>query len=197
MKLIRVQVVHSSDEDRVTATIVRAFMNDPAARWMYPDPAQYLENFPKFVTAFRRTRLRERDGPSSWEPSRAQHSGCRPVSIPMRTLSSKLVSRSVPERDQSVMFSVFDRMGQYHPPQPIGTLSLIGVEPQEQGKGYGSALLHHALARCDAEGALAYLESSNEQNIPLYQRHGFEVLGRIQVGTSPPITPMLRHPGRS
>jgi ribosomal protein S18 acetylase RimI-like enzyme len=92
------------------------------------------------------------------------------------------------------MFSVFERIGQYHPSKAHWHLSLIGVEPQEQGKGYGSALLHHALARCDSEGALAYLEISNEQNIKLYQRHGFEVLGRIQVGTSPPITPMLRHP---
>jgi ribosomal protein S18 acetylase RimI-like enzyme len=196
VKLIRVQVVHSDEEDRVTATIVRAFMNDPAARWMYPDPAQYLENFPKFVTAF---------GGRAFESGMVHHAGTfqgaalwlPPGVHPDEDAIIKLISRSVPERDQSAMFSVFDRMGQYHPPEPHWHLSLIGVEPQEQGKGYGSALLHHALARCDADGALAYLESSNEQNIPLYQRHGFEVLGRIQVGTSPPITPMLRHPGRS
>ena len=46
----------------------------------------------------------------------------------------------------------------------------------------------------DEDGTPAYLESSNPVNISLYQRHGFEVLGTIQVGTSPPITPMLRQP---
>ena len=39
---------------------------------------------------------------------------------------------------------------------------------------------------------LACLESSNPKNIPLYERHGFELLGTIQVGASPPIFPMLR-----
>jgi ribosomal protein S18 acetylase RimI-like enzyme len=55
-------------------------------------------------------------------------------------------------------------------------------------------LLTQALARCDADGLPAYLESSNPRNIPLYQRHGFEILGRIQVGDSPVLTPMRRPP---
>ena len=31
-------------------------------------------------------------------------------------------------------------------------------------------------------------------NIPLYRRHGFEVLGTIQVEDAPPLFPMLRQP---
>lgn len=31
-------------------------------------------------------------------------------------------------------------------------------------------------------------------NITLYERHGFEVMGTIQVGAAPPVTPMLRRP---
>ncbi len=54
--------------------------------------------------------------------------------------------------------------------------------------------MRHAVARCDRDGALAYLESSNERNLPLYERHGFEVMGKIQVGAGPLVTPMLRHP---
>ena len=58
----------------------------------------------------------------------------------------------------------------------------MGVDPSQQGKGFGSALLHHALIQCDCDSKLAYLESSNPKNIPLYQRHGFELLGTIQAG---------------
>ena len=54
--------------------------------------------------------------------------------------------------------------------------------------------MQHALAACDRDGTCAYLESTNPRNIPLYQRHGFELLGTIQVGMSPPIFPMLREP---
>jgi hypothetical protein len=52
----------------------------------------------------------------------------------------------------------------------------------------------YALARCDSDHAPAYLESSNPRNIPFYRRHGFELLGAIQVGSSPALVPMLRRP---
>ena len=73
---------------------------------------------------------------------------------------------------------------------------MIGVDPAKQGNGYGSALLKHALERCDGEGKLAYLESSSPKSVPLYQRHGFELVDTIQVGSSPPLFPMLRKPRR-
>ena len=103
--------------------------------------------------------------------------------------------RTVPEQDQETLFAVFEQMGQYHPDEPHWYLPLIGVDPAQQGKGYGSALLKYALRRCDEDGSPADSESSNPKNIPLYRRHGFEVLGTIQVGSSPPITPMLRRAG--
>jgi GNAT superfamily N-acetyltransferase len=72
----------------------------------------------------------------------------------------------------------------------------MGIDPVHQGKGLGGALLEHAAAICDRDGAPAYLESSNPRNIPLYERHGFEALGRIQAGSSPTMVPMLRKPRR-
>jgi hypothetical protein len=56
----------------------------------------------------------------------------------------------------------------------------------------GSTLLRHGLVQCDRDHVAAYLESTNPANIPLYRRHGFEVLTTIQLGSSPPIFPMLR-----
>jgi ribosomal protein S18 acetylase RimI-like enzyme len=85
-------------------------------------------------------------------------------------------------------------MGRYHPSEPHWYLPMLGVDPSQQGKGFGSALLQHALIQCDRDTKLAYLESSNPKNIPIYERHGFELLGTIQVGTSPSIFPMLRRP---
>jgi ribosomal protein S18 acetylase RimI-like enzyme len=105
-----------------------------------------------------------------------------------------LAQRTVSEQIQKDFLSVFEHMGHYHPSAPHWFLPFVGVDPLQQGKGFGSALLQHTLIQCDRDRKLAYLESSNPKNIPLYQRHGFEVLGTIQVGTSPSIFPMLRRP---
>jgi hypothetical protein len=49
--------------------------------------------------------------------------------------------------------------------------------------------------RLDAEGIPGYLESSNERNLPLYRRYGFEVTGEIVLPEDGPIIwPMWRDP---
>jgi ribosomal protein S18 acetylase RimI-like enzyme len=68
------------------------------------------------------------------------------------------------------------------------------VDPAQQGRGHGDALMWYALERFDREKLPTYLESTNPRNISLYRRHGFQDLGRIQVGTSPTLVPMLRRP---
>jgi GNAT superfamily N-acetyltransferase len=105
-----------------------------------------------------------------------------------------LLQRTVAAREQGDLFAVLEQMGNYHPREPHWYLPLIGVDPLHQGKGCGSALLQHALILCECNKTLAYLESTNPKNIPLYERHGFALLGTIQVGESPPIFPMLRKP---
>ncbi|HYX02137.1 MAG TPA: GNAT family N-acetyltransferase, partial [Reyranella sp.] len=84
----------------------------------------------------------------------------------------------------------------YHPREPHWYLPLLGVDPARQGQGLGARLLDYANDMFDHDGVVAYLESSNPRNIGLYQRHGFEVLGTVQVGGSPVITPMRRNPRR-
>ncbi|MGD9724943.1 MAG: GNAT family N-acetyltransferase [Nitrospiraceae bacterium] len=65
----------------------------------------------------------------------------------------------------------------------------------EQRREYGSALFRHALDRIDREGHIACWKSTNTANIPLYQRHGFEAVGTIQVDEVPPfLLPMVRRP---
>ncbi|MGA7703393.1 MAG: GNAT family N-acetyltransferase [Solirubrobacteraceae bacterium] len=73
----------------------------------------------------------------------------------------------------------------------------IGVHPDMQGKGLGSALLAPTLARCDREGVAAYLEASSERNAALYERHGFRRVKELRVGGSPPLRLMIRPPRSS
>jgi GNAT superfamily N-acetyltransferase len=189
----QVRTARSGDERRVIDTIVLAFSTDPAARWMYPEPERYLGHFPEFVQAFGGRAFdygtahvtADGLGAAMWLP---------PGVHPNDGGVVDLIQRTIPERDHEPLFAMFDQMGRYHPDEPHWHLPLIGVDPTRQRRGYGSVLLEHVLRLCDEDGTPAYLESLNPMNIPLYQRHGFEVLGTIQVGTSPPITPMLRQP---
>jgi GNAT superfamily N-acetyltransferase len=70
----------------------------------------------------------------------------------------------------------------------------IGVYPDMQGKGLGSALMRPTLERCDRKGLPAYLEASSERSAALYGRLGFRLAGELSVGGSPPLRLMLRRP---
>jgi ribosomal protein S18 acetylase RimI-like enzyme len=180
-----------SEESRVVDVIVSAFEADPAARWMYPDVAQYRVYFPEFIRSFGGRAFASGTahvvenfaGAALWLPPGVHPHDEAVMSLVIRTTSEDL---------QGQLMSVFEEMGSYHPLGLHWHLPLIGVHPAFQRQGHGAALLRHALQICDEQGAAAYLESSNPENIPLYERYGFEVLGRIQVGSSPVITPMLR-----
>lgn len=193
MQAPTVRTIASHDEASAIDTIVLAFAADPVARWSWPDSSQYLTNMPGFTRAFGGGAFLhnaahcadEFAGAALWLP---------PNVHPQDEEIGEILERTVAPSLRDDLFAVFEQMAKYHPSEPHWYLPLIGVDPAHQGKGYGGALLKYALEQCDRDQAPAYLESTNPRNVPLYQRHGFEVLGTIQVGSSPPLFPMLRQP---
>lgn len=183
------------DEGAVADVLTLAFSADPAARWSWADPHAYLASFPRFARAFggqaftRGTAyfIEGYKGAALWLPP-----GVEPDDAAM----GALMQETFGEQAQRDAGALMEQMASYHPTEPHWYLPLLGVDPACQGKGLGSALMRHALAEIDRAGGLAYLESSNPANVPLYQRHGFELQGKIQVGSSPEIFPMLREPRR-
>jgi ribosomal protein S18 acetylase RimI-like enzyme len=183
----------ASDEASIIDVLVRANWADPAARWVWPDSQRFLMYFPSFVRAFGGKAFAHGSayyidgyiGAALWLP---------PDVHPDENALIALLQRTVSDQIQKDVFAVFEQMGRYHPNEPHWYLPLMGVDPSQQSKGFGSALLQHTLIQFDRNNKLAYLESSNPRNIPLYKRHGFELLGTIQTGTSPSISPMLRRP---
>ena len=82
-----------------------------------------------------------------------------------------------------------------HPTERHRYLYAIGVRPEIQGSGAGSALMRSGLDLCDAEGTPAYLENTNERNLPFYERHGFGVRERVQLPDGgPSVWLMWREP---
>jgi ribosomal protein S18 acetylase RimI-like enzyme len=73
------------------------------------------------------------------------------------------------------------KLAEFHPTRPHAHLVFLGVAPEAQGRGVGSAILKHTLAPLDRDGVLAYLEATTERNIALYERHGFVVTGEFEL----------------
>ena len=193
MKHLRTATFSGDAEiNEAIATLVLAFAADPVARWMYRTPDQYLRHIPRLFRAL---------GAGSFEAGAAYRSAdgagvaiwFPPGVHGDNALVEAAIADGVIGDLQGEIDELFEMTEHYRPSEPHWYLSLIGVEAVQRSKGYGAALLAHALHQCDDEHRAAYLWSSNQQNTSIYQRHGFEVVTTIQVGSSPPIFPMLRH----
>ena len=185
-------IAGDAEINHAIATLVLAFATDPVARWMYDGPHQYLRHIPRLFRAL---------GTSSFEAAAAQRTsdglgvalwlppGVHGDDGPLEAV----IAESIAGEKQGDVGAVFERTEHYRPTEPHWCLSLIGVEALHRNKGCGAALLQHGLRQCDREHRPAYLWSSNPLNTSLYERRGFEIVGTIQVGSSPSIFPMMRH----
>jgi GNAT superfamily N-acetyltransferase len=81
-----------------------------------------------------------------------------------------------------------------HPHDLHYFLMLLGVRPDQQGTGVGSALLRTLLDQADRDGHPAYLEATSPRNRALYARHGFEVTRELRCSDCPPLWAMWREP---
>lgn len=180
--------------DALARALARSFHDDPVTTWVFED----AEARPGYSSAFFGILLRrmarheltwtteDEAGAAIWAPpgkwrespldlvrmARATMAGLRPGVL------TKL--------------SEMGRIERKHPSEPHLYLACLGVDAGRQGEGLGTALLAPGLARCDELGLPAYLESSNPRNVPLYERHGFEVTEETSLRDGPPIWLMWR-----
>ena len=74
-------------------------------------------------------------------------------------------------------------------------LEVLGVRPDSQRGGAGSALTRLGVERADADGLPAFLHTSDPANVAFYRRFGFEVVaGLALVPDGPPHIAMRRPP---
>ena len=190
-----------TDVPALAQVLGRAFREDPVMAWLQPDAVKRATALPGFFGAAARhhflagggaeVALSESgigaaalwDPPGRWEQHPREQIAMLPAVV--RAFRGRLgVARALGEQ-----------MKASHPEEPHWYLAIIGSDTAVRGAGYGNALMRSRLDRCDAEGAPAYLESSNPDNIPYYMRFGFDVTGEIAMpGGGPSLWPMWRRP---
>jgi ribosomal protein S18 acetylase RimI-like enzyme len=188
-----------ADVPRLAQALASAFQDDPVIAWIFADEHRRRAVLPAFMEfrlrklAFPQDEVWMTAGgaaaavwlppPGRWQPSGAQRLRLLPPLVRFFGL-----------RTASVLGGL-ERMEKRHPhDRSHWYLFILGTEPAAQGRGLGSALLAQVLARVDADGMPAYLESSNERNLALYGRHGFAITGEVAIPGGPRIWPMWREP---
>ena len=191
--MTQVAVASRADEEAIIGVITMAFANDPAGRRLYPDAAQYLKFCPAFIRLYGGPAFDH--GGAHFTPGYAGAALWLPPGVHGDDEAmTDLLNRSVAASARDELDAVYTAMHDHHPPEPHWFLPLIGVDLVSQRQGHGTALLEFGVTQCDRDGKLAYLDSTNPKNIPLYERFGFEVLDTIEIGGHPPVFPMLRRP---
>jgi GNAT superfamily N-acetyltransferase len=201
MAPVGVRPLQRRDVRAAAGVLGRAFYDDPVTMWMVRDNESRARALPRgFATIARRhflsrggSEVASRDGviggATLWDP-------------PGRRKDSRLEKLSMLPgflwafgRRTQQMEQVVSLMEENHPEEPHWYLMLIGTDPTVRGAGFGQALMHSRLDRCDAEHAPAYLEASKPDLVPYYSRFGFEVTGEIKLPDGGPIMfPMWRAP---
>ena len=186
-----------ADAPRLAQALASAFQDDPVMAWIFPDQHRRRRVLP----AFMEFRLRRLAFPHDevWMTAGGRRRGLAAAAGRWQ-LSRRQQLRPPPLvqflglRTASILGGL-ERMEARHPHgPPHWYLFILGTEQAAQGQGLGSALLAQVLARVDADGTSAYLESSNERNIALYGRHGFEMTNEVAISGGPRIWPMWREP---
>lgn len=165
-----------ADAGVIAATLSAAFDADPLWSWAFPDdekrPAQYEAFFGLFI---------ESAIPNGWVWTTDRAAAVAVWTPPGRKeLSDEAEAKLEPFLTDELgphaepVLQMFESFASAYPEgQDFYYLSLLGTHPGHRGRGIGMGLLAANLARIDAEGMPAYLESSNPANNARYERHGF------------------------
>lgn len=188
----------TGEREQLTAVMARAFDDDPIANWFAAQDGKRARRIYDFMdVAFRITARHDEIyttdgilGGAYWAPPGKWKMGL----LQQLALTPSVVRTATLRRVPGVMAGL-NAIEKKHPHTPHWYLLALGVEPEQQGRSIGTQLMAPVLERCDREGTPAYLESSKERNVPLYERNGFRVTEVFQVPNGgPPIWLMWREP---
>ncbi|MFI8484747.1 GNAT family N-acetyltransferase [Streptomyces rubrogriseus] len=191
-----IRTAGEGDRELVVRLLDEAFQDDPVSSWVFPGAEYRRRTHHRLMAAFAdavfadgRVDLTE-DGAACalWLPVPAEeHAGAEDGPAQIR--------EAVDPENERVELIARLTDGIHPSGRAHAYLWMIGVVPERQGEGLGTALIGTVLDRCDREGLPAYLEASSARGKALYERLGFEFTGRaLDLPDGPRMWPMWREP---
>lgn len=185
-----------NDARAIVETLLAAFADDPFVEWVVRDRGErarrrYFELTTKTLTLPHGASLVTDDcaAVALFAPSEAwQLSAWAQLTIVPRVMSVTGFSR-FGEVSRGV-----ELVERGRPREAFYLLTLLGTHPLARRRGHASALLAAGLERCDREGRLCVLDTSNGANLAFYARHGFEVTQEVALPNGPTAWSLARAP---
>ncbi|MGR6536394.1 GNAT family N-acetyltransferase [Streptomyces rochei] len=202
---VAIRTAGEDDRDTVVRLLDEAFQDDPVSGWVFPGEEYRRRTHHRLMGAFTDIVLADgwidltEDGAACalWlsvpgEEDTPQEPAEEAEDVPAQV-------REAVDPDNERVESIARLTEDIHPSGPAHAyLWMIGVAPERQGEGLGTALIASVLDRCDRDGLPAYLEASSERSKGLYERLGFACTGRVlHLPDGPRMWPMWRDPRRS
>lgn len=193
---VPIRAATAEDVEALSAVLVDAFRTGPLADWLVPDATErrevYGRCFPLVLAHALDAGRVEVAGDGAavaiWLPATEAVAAEEPSEFDLRL--AEAAGSSLDRFLQKI-----SACEPHHPQAPHHYLAYLGVIPERQGTGLGSALLDHHHARLDAAGLPAFLEATNPRNRDLYLRHGYTTPGPIELPDGgPPMWGMWRKP---
>lgn len=177
-----IRVATRADRDAVALTLARAFADDPATSYIFPDRAERVKRLPRM---FRLIFDEDAGGmPLVTGSGEAATLWRRPGQAEIGKLEMlKQLFPLIGAFGSSLVraMRVGDAIDAHHPSGTYWYLHIAGVDPAYQGKGLGSASIRQGLAKAREDGMPAFLETATPRNVSLYQSLGFEVIDEWHV----------------
>ncbi|MDQ4069948.1 MAG: GNAT family N-acetyltransferase [Actinomycetota bacterium] len=179
-----VVTLRAGDEDVAAEVLVASHADYPAFRAVFPNPDQRRRALAPFLGATVRDALGAGvvhgarldgvlAGVAVWLPPGATP---LPPARKLRMMPAMLAVLAAAPRSFPTFLGYGRNVERHHPRDRHWYLVVLGVGPDAQHRGVGTALVEAGLHLVDADGADCYLETSDGANVGFYERFGFSVV---------------------
>ncbi len=170
-----IRLARPADRDRLVTTVVAAFDQDPAFRAFFGHGPDFGDLATRFATSLLERRIAtetvwmtdDGDALAMWDP-------------PAGTVDAPPSTLLLPADAEARLDDYDEQVHAAITPAPHWYLGVLASHPSRRGEGLARSVLVPGLARAAADDVPAVLETTNRDNVALYERSGWRVSAELE-----------------
>lgn len=182
MAKVEIRKANSGDLDVLIPVVAKAFQPQPLTCWLLGSGSSALERGKRLIALEFEKALpydltyttTGRHGAALWHPPDNKIDLWRELVWSIKSAAAVGINRRILSHIVTGL-----QLAIHQPKGHLYYLSILGVDPNFQGQGIGSALIEPGLQICDMQRIPAYLMTDTQNAVRFYQRKGFKVTNQI------------------